>query len=128
MPNLNKVMLMGNLTRDPELRYTPSGNAVVKFGIAINRRWRDQQTNEQREETTFVECEAWNSTAETINQYLRKTHPVFIEGRLKLDQWTDKATGQKRSKLFVAVDVFQFIEAKESEQPAASAGYSNDQF
>lgn len=112
MPNLNKVMLMGNLTRDPELRYLPSNTPVVGLGIAINRRWRNQQ-GEQQEETTFVECEAFGRTAEVINQYLRKGSPIFIDGRLKLDQWQDKE-GNNRSKLKVVVDQFQFIDSREN--------------
>ena len=110
MPNLNKVMLMGNLTRDPELRYLPSNTAVVNIGLAINRRWRNQQ-NEQQEETTFVDCEAFGRTAEVINQYLRKGRPLFIEGRLKLDQWQDRE-GQNRSKMKVVVETFQFVDSR----------------
>ncbi|MEX0886404.1 MAG: single-stranded DNA-binding protein [Phycisphaeraceae bacterium] len=111
MPNLNKVMLMGNLTRDPELRYTPNNTAVTKLGLAVNRRWRNQQTNEQQEETTFVDCTAFGRTAEVLNEYLRKGRPVFIEGRLKLDQWQDKE-GNNRSKLEVIVESFQFIDSR----------------
>ena len=110
MPNLNKVMLMGNLTRDPELRYTPSNTAVVNLGLAINRRWRNQQ-GEQQEETSFIDCEAWGRTAEVINQYLKKGRPIFIEGRLKLDQWQDK-DGGNRSKLKVVVENFQFVDSR----------------
>ncbi len=111
MPNLNRVMLMGNLTRDPELRYTNSNMAVINFGLAINRRWRNQ-AGDQQEETVFVDCEAWGKQAETINQYLKKGRPVYLEGRLKLDQWEDKE-GQKRSKLKVVVEGFQFIDARQ---------------
>ena len=118
MPNLNRVMLMGNLTRDPELRYTPSNMAVVTLGLAINRRWRNQQSTEWQEETTFVDCEAWGRTAETINQYLRKGRPIFIEGRLRLDQWQDKE-GNNRSKLKVVIEGFQFVDAK---QPGNATG------
>jgi single-strand DNA-binding protein len=113
MPNLNRVMLMGNLTRDPELRHTPSNQAVVQLSIAVNRRWTNQQGQPQ-EEVTFIDCEAWGKTAETINQYLRKSKPIFIEGRLKLDQWQDKE-GHNRSKLKVVVDTFQFIQSKTKE-------------
>lgn len=111
MPNLNRVMLMGNLTRDPELRYTPNNTAVANLGLAINRRWRDQQ-GQQQEETTFVDCEAWGRTAETLNQYLKKGRPVYLEGRLRLDQWQDK-DGNNRSKLKVVVDTFQFIDSRQ---------------
>ncbi len=109
MANLNRVFLMGNLTRDVEMRYTPSGMAVGKFGLAINRKYKDTKTNEMREEVTFVDIEVWGKTAETAHQYLAKGRPVFVEGRLKLDQWDDKQTGQKRSKMFVVADRMQFI-------------------
>ena len=107
MSNFNKVLLMGNLTRDVELKFTPSNQAVAQIGIAVNRRYRTKE-GEDREETTFVDCEAWGRTAEVMNQYLAKGRPVFIEGRLKLDQWEDK-DGQKRSKMKVVVENFQFI-------------------
>jgi single-strand DNA-binding protein len=111
MPNLNRVLLMGNLTRDPELRYTPNNQAVCNVGIAVNRRWRNQQ-GEQQEETTFVDCEAWGRAAEVINQYMKKGRPIFVEGRLKLDQWQDK-DGGNRSKLKVVVESFQFVDSRE---------------
>jgi len=110
MANYNKVFLMGNLTRDPELRYTPKGQAVAKLGLAINRRYTTD-TGEQREETTFVDIDAWGKQAEVISQYCKKGKPLFVEGRLKLDQWDDKTTGQKRSALRVVLDGFQFIGA-----------------
>lgn len=110
MPNLNKVMLMGNLTRDPELRYLPSNMAVVGLGLAINRRWRNQQ-GEQQEDTTFIDCEAFGKQAEVINQYLKKGRPIYLEGRLKLDQWQDRE-GNNRSKLKVIVESFQFIDSR----------------
>jgi single-strand DNA-binding protein len=110
MPNLNKVLLMGHLTRDVEMRALPSGMAVAAFGLAVNRRWKNQQ-GEQQEETTFVDIEAFGKPAETMSQYLRKGSGVFIEGRLRLDQWEDK-DGGKRSKLKVVVDSFQFIDGK----------------
>lgn len=110
MPNLNRVMLMGNLTRDPELRFTPSNTAVCQIGLAINRRWKDQN-GEQKEEVTFIDCEAWGRTGEVINQYLRKGRPIYLEGRLKLDQWQDKE-GNNRSKLKVVVESFEFIDSK----------------
>jgi single-strand DNA-binding protein len=120
MPNLNRVMLMGNLTRDPELRYTPSNTAVANIGLAVNRRWRNQQ-GEQQEEVTFIDCEAWGRTAEVINQYLRKGRPIFIEGRLRLDQWQDK-DGQNRSKLKVVVDSFEFIDSRSDAGGPPSGG------
>lgn len=117
MPNLNRVMLMGNLTRDPEMRYLPSNTAVTAFTIAINRKWRNQQ-GEAQEETTFVDVEAFGKTAETINQYMRKGKPIYLDGRLKLDVWKDKE-GLNRSKLKVIVESFQFIETRQTEQQDA---------
>lgn len=132
MPNYNKVQLMGNITRDIELRYLPSGMAVAQVGLAINRTWRDRQTNEQREETTFVDCDAFGRTAEVMNEHLGKGRPVFIEGRLKLDQWQDRE-GNNRSKLKVVVDSFQFIDSRDSRggnqgsHGRPSSGYSQPQ-
>lgn len=108
MPNLNKVFLMGNLTRDPELRYTPSGTAVASFGLAVNRRYKSQ-SGEDREDTCFVEVTAFARQAEVISEYLSKGRPVFIEGRLHLDRWEDKQSGAKRSKLTVTLENFQFL-------------------
>jgi len=110
VPNLNKVMLMGHLTRDVELRYTPNNTAVANIGLAINRTWKSQE-GEQQDETTFVDLEAWGKTAEVLNQYLAKGKPVYVEGRLKFDQWDDKE-GNKRSKLKVVIESFQFIDSK----------------
>lgn len=121
MPNLNRVMLMGNLTRDPELRYLPTNNtAVVGVGLAVNRRWRNQQ-GEPQEETTFVDCEGFGKTAEVINQYLRKGRPIYLEGRLKLDQWEDRE-GQKRSKLKVIIETFQFIDSRGDREGGSGSG------
>jgi len=107
----NKVLLMGNLTRDIEVRYLPKTNtAVAKIGLAVNHRFRTQ-SGEDREEVTFVDCEAFGKTAETMGQYLKKGRPVFIEGRLKLDQWDDKQSGEKRSKMKVVVEEFRFIDS-----------------
>ena len=111
MPNYNKVILMGNLTRDPEVRYTSSGTAIAKLGIAINRYWSNKDGQKQ-EETTFVDVDAFGRQAETIGQYLKKGRPIMVEGRLKLDQWDDKQTGQKRSKLGVVLDRFEFIDSR----------------
>ena len=118
--SVNKVFLMGNLTRDVELKYTPSNQPVATFGIAMNRRYRTKD-GEDREETTFVDCEAWARTAEVMNQYLAKGRPVFIEGRLKLDQWQDKE-GNKRSKLRVVVENFQFVDSRGSAGGAGGGG------
>lgn len=101
MASFNKVILMGNLTRDPQVRYTPGGTAVAEIGLAVNRSWFDKQTNSRREETTFVDVTLWGRQAEVAGEYLSKGRPVLIEGRLQLDQWDDKESGQKRSKLRV---------------------------
>jgi single-strand DNA-binding protein len=111
MANFNKVILAGNLTRDPELRYTPKGTAVAKIGMAINRTWRTE-TGETKEEVTFVDIDAFGKTAETIGKYLKKGRPILIEGRLKYETWEDKQTNQKRSKLGVIAETFQFMDSK----------------
>jgi single-strand DNA-binding protein len=108
MASYNKVLLMGNLTRDPALKYLPNQTPVVDFGVACNRKFKTQ-SGEEREEVTFVDCSAFGRTAEVINQYFQKGKPIFIEGRLKYDQWEDKQGGGKRSKLSVHIDNFQFI-------------------
>jgi single-strand DNA-binding protein len=108
MANLNKVMLIGNLTRDPELRHTPKGTAVSEISMAINRVWNNDQGQKQ-EETTFVEVTLWGRQAELAQQYLTKGRPVYIEGRLQLDSWDDKETGKKRSKLRVIGENMQFL-------------------
>jgi single-strand DNA-binding protein len=108
--NLNRVLLAGNLTRDVELRHISGNQAVANIGLAVNRRWKSPE-GENREETTFVDCEAWGRTAEVMAQYLSKGRPVFIEGRLKLDQWEKE--GQKFSKLRVVVESFQFMDSRE---------------
>lgn len=110
MANLNKIFLMGRLTRDPELRYTPSGMAIAKLGLAVNRTWRSQDSREKNEETTFIDVDAFGKQAETIGQYLKKGRPIYLEGRLKLDSWEDKQSGQKRSRLGVVLESFQFID------------------
>lgn len=101
MASFNKVILMGNLTRDPQVRYTPRGSAVAEIGLAVNRTWFDKQTNSRREEVTFIDVTLWGRDAEVAGEYLSKGRPVLIEGRLQLDSWDDKETGQKRSKLRV---------------------------
>lgn len=107
MASLNKVFLMGNLTRDPELRYTPAGLAVASFGIAINRAWT-AKTGEQKEEVCYVDVNIFGRRAEVVGEYFSKGSPIFIEGRLQLNQWETK-DGQKRSTLRVVADNFQFI-------------------
>jgi single-strand DNA-binding protein len=126
MANLNKVMLMGNLTRDPQLKYLPnSQNAVVDFGIAVNRKYK-LASGEDREEVTFVDVSSFGKQAEVINQYFTKGKPIFIEGRLKLDQWEDKNGGGKRSKLTVVIESFQFIGGRDGGGAGGgSGGYDN---
>lgn len=101
MASFNKVILVGNLTRDPQVRYTTSGTALAEIGLAVSRQWFDKQSNQKREETTFVDITLWGRQAEVAGEYLAKGRPVLIEGRLQLDTWDDKETGQKRSKLRV---------------------------
>ena len=112
MASFNKVILLGNLTRDPQVKYTPSGTAVAEIGLAINRYWFDKQTNSRREETTFVDVTLWSRDAEVAGEYLAKGRPVLIEGRLQLDSWDDKTTGQKRSKLRVVGERMQLLGSK----------------
>ena len=111
MANFNRVILAGNLTRDPELRYTPKGTAIASFGLAINRKWKSE-TGEAKEEVTFVDVEAWDRQAEVVAQYFKKGRPILVEGRLKFDQWEDKNTHQKQSKLKVVLEGFSFIDTK----------------
>jgi single-strand DNA-binding protein len=108
MASFNKVILVGNLTRDPELRYTPKGTAVAKIGLAVNRVWTSE-SGEKKEEVTFVDVDVFGRTAENVGQYMRKGRPILIEGRLRLDQWDDKQTGQKKSKLGVVAETVQFL-------------------
>ncbi|MBT3378930.1 MAG: single-stranded DNA-binding protein [Lentisphaerae bacterium] len=114
MASLNKVFLLGNLTRDPELRYTTGGSAVCAFGLAMNRRYTTAR-GEDREEVCFVDIETWGKQAESCNNYLRKGSPALIEGRLRLDQWDDRETGQKRSRLRVSAERVQFVGAPRGE-------------
>lgn len=120
MANFNKVILAGNLTRDPVLSYTPRGTAVAKFGLAINRNWKNE-AGEKMEEVTFVDIDMFGRTAENVAQYCKKGAPVLVEGRLKLDFWEDKQTSQKRSKLGVVGETIQFLggRGEEGEQGAA---------
>jgi single-strand DNA-binding protein len=132
MASFNKVLLLGNLTRDPEVRYTPKGSAVCDLGIAVNRVYTTD-SGEKREEATFVDVTLWGRTAEIAGEYLKKGRPVFIEGRLQLDSWDDKQTGQKRSKLKVIGESMQLLsggrpgggggaaEAGGEDRPAAKA-------
>ena len=120
MASLNRVLLMGNLTRDIELKHTANNTAVANIGLAVNRRYRSGE--EYKEETTFVDCEAWGRTAETMAKYLNKGRPVFIEGRLKLDEWQDR-DGNRRTKMVTVVENFQFIDSRgggQSQQTSTS--------
>ena len=108
MASFNKVILMGNLTRDPELRYTPKGTAIAKVGLAVNRVWTNE-AGEKKEDVTFIDVDIFGRTAENVGQYMRKGRPILVEGRLKLDQWDDKTTGQKRSRLGVVAETVQFL-------------------
>jgi single-strand DNA-binding protein len=122
MASFNKVILMGNLTRDPELRYTPKGTAIARIGLAVNRVWKTE-TGETREETTFVDVDAFGKTAETIGQYMKKGSPILVEGRLRLHTWEDKQTNQKQSKLRVDLETFKFVGSanREGGSPAPRA-------
>lgn len=126
--NLNQVTLAGNLTRDPEMRYTPNGIGVCKFGIASNRQWKTE-SGEKKEEVTFVDVTCFGKTGEAIAKYLSKGRGIFVQGRLKLDQWEDKQSGQKRSKLEVVAESFQFTDDKreESGRPEAAAAPTEEQ-
>ncbi len=121
MSSYNKVILLGNLTRDPELRYTPKGQAVAKLGLAVNRRYTTE-SGEARDEVTFVDVDAWGKQAEVIAQYCKKGRPLFIEGRLKLDQWDDKTTGKKMSRLGVVLENFQFVGDNRQEGGGGAGG------
>src|ERR1700716_1154564 len=122
MANLNRVLLIGNLTRDPEVRYTPKGTAVADIGIAVNRVYSGED-GEKKEETTFVDVTLWARQAEVAQEYLKKGRPVFIEGRLQLDTWDDKQTGQKRSRLRVVAENLQMLGSRaDSKASPPSAG------
>lgn len=108
MSSFNKVIILGNLTRDPELRYTPKGTAIAKLGLAINRVWTNE-AGEKKEEVTFVDVDCFGRTAENAGQYLKKGRPIHVEGRLKLDTWDDKQTGQKRQRLGVIAEHIIFL-------------------
>src|SRR6202047_2442877 len=121
MANLNRVLLIGNLTRDPEVRYTPKGTAVAEIGLAVNRIYSGED-GEKKEETTFVDVTLWARQAEIAGQYLKKGRPVFIEGRLQLDSWDDKQTGQKRSRLRVVAENLQLLGGRGEGDPGGTSG------
>ncbi len=114
MASFNKVILAGNLTRDPELRYTPKGTAIAQFTLALNRKWKTE-TGEMKEEVSFIDVDAFGRQAEVIGQYLRKGKPFLVEGRLKQDTWEDKNTKQKQSKVKVVLESFSFIDSNRGE-------------
>src|SRR3954470_3866044 len=122
MASFNKVILLGNLTRDPEVRYTPKGTAVTELGMAVNRVYT-AENGEKREDTTFVDVTLWGRTAEIAGEYLKKGRPVFIEGRLQLDTWDDKTSGQKRSKLKVVGEGLQLLGGR----PGGGGGGGGDE-
>jgi single-strand DNA-binding protein len=122
MANLNKVMLIGNVTRDPEIKYTPKGSAVCDLGIAVNRVFTPEG-GERREETTFVDITLWGRQAEIAGEYCKKGRSIYIEGRLQLDTWEDKTSGQKRSKLRVVGENFQLL----GPRPGGSGGGEQSQ-
>jgi len=111
MASFNKVILMGNLTRDPELSYTPQGSAVCKFGIAMNEKWTNKQTGQAQEKVHFVDITAWAKTAETVAEYFHKGDPILVDGKLQQDRWEDQQ-GQKRNKLYVVLERFSFVGKK----------------
>jgi single-strand DNA-binding protein len=119
--NLNRVLLAGNLTRDPQVRFFANERAVADFGLAINRRTKAAD-GQQRDEVTFVDCEAWGREAELIGQHMVKGKGIFIEGRLRLDTWDDKKDGTKRSKIKIVVERFQFVGDAKGDRQAGEAG------
>lgn len=124
MASVNKVFLMGNLTRDVEVRYTPGGTAVCDLGIAVTEKWFDKQSNQNKEETVFVDVTLWGRTAEIAGEYLSKGKPVHIEGKLKLDTWKDKDTGANRQKLKVTGERLQLIgggRASDDQRPTSDS-------
>lgn len=125
MSSYNKVILMGNLTRDPDLRFTASNTAVAKLGLAVNDRYKDRDGNWQ-DKANFIDCVAFGRTAEVINEHFAKGRPILIEGKLSFSSWDDKQSGQKRSKLEVIIDSFEFVgdrgEMTEQRQPVVSGG------
>ena len=121
MASFNKVMLLGNLTRDPEVKYTPKGSAVADIGLAVNRTYTTDG-GEKREETTFVDVTMWGRQAEIAGEYLKKGRPLFVDGRLQLDTWDDKQTGQKRSKLRVVCENFQMLGSRDGGEGGGSGG------
>jgi single-strand DNA-binding protein len=125
MASFNKVILLGNLTRDPEVRYTPKGSAVCDLGIAVNRQYT-LESGEKREEVTYVDVVLWSRLAEIAGEYLKKGRPIFIEGRLQMDTWDDKQTGQKRTKLRVIGETMQLLGSRPTGAGAGGEGGESD--
>ncbi len=124
MASFNKVILVGNLTRDPELRTLPSGNSVARIALAVNRRYVGKD-GETKEEVTYVDVDAFGKQAETIAKYCTKGQPLLVEGRLRLDQWDDKSTGEKRSRLGVVLENFTFLGSRGSAPSAGTQDYED---
>ncbi|MGB0766175.1 MAG: single-stranded DNA-binding protein [Phycisphaeraceae bacterium] len=136
MPSFNKVILMGNFTRDPELRFLPNNTAVCDMGLAVNDRYQNKATGQWEDRPNFVDCTAFGRTAENISKFFAKGRPIFIEGKLRFEQWEDRQSGQKRSKLKVVVDTWQFVDSKDNNSDnggghsggnQSSSGYGNRQ-
>jgi len=127
MANLNKVMLIGNVTRDPEIRYTPKGTALTELTLAVNRRYTGDN-GEKREEVTFIDVTLWGKTAEVAAEYLKKGRPLFVEGRLRMDSWEDKQTGQKRSKLGVVGENIEFLNSREGGPGGGGGGSQGGEY
>src|SRR5271155_4488287 len=121
MASLNKVKIIGNLNRDPEIKYTPKGTAIADIGLAVNRNYTTE-SGEKREEVTFIDVTLWGRVAEIVGEYCKKGRPLFVEGRLQLDQWDDKQTGQKRSKLKVVGENIQLLGGREGGGGGGQAG------
>ena len=121
MASFNKVIILGNLTRDPEVRYTTGGTAVCEITLAVNHKWRDNKSNQMREEVTFVDVELWGRVAEIAGEYLGKGRPALIEGRLKQEKWTDKETGKQRSKMKVVGETLQLLGGRDAGQGSGRA-------
>lgn len=122
MPNFNKVIIAGHLTRDPEVKYLNSGSAICNFSVAVSEKWKDKTSGEMKESVAFIDCDAWGKTAEIIGQHFQKGKAILVEGRLKQENWDDKETGKKRSKLKVTVDSFQFLGGGKGEGGGQSQG------
>lgn len=137
MPSYNKVILMGNFTRDPELRFLPNNTAVCDIGLAVNDRYQNKSTGQWEDRPNFVDCTAFGRTAENISKFFGKGRPIFIEGKLRFEQWEDRQSGQKRSKLKVVIDTWQFVDSKDGagqsggpgggDSGRSSSGYGNQQ-